>query len=209
MASRTLTTLQGAVRNRVPISSTDTALTAAVLTDFINAALLQISVEHNWPWLLASADISIVAGTSGYAVPTGYVATDEIVELATGEGLSHRGRKDLLSIPTTNRGRPEWYSVYSALVNVRPVPDASYTYKHFYYKTEPALVSGSDTPLIPTGFDEGVVEYATYLALRFKREEARAQFAMKSYTDWLKRSSDNVIESREPRPISVRRGSVL
>lgn len=205
-AGRTLTDLLTALRNRVPVASTDTQLTTAVLTEFINNALYQVSIEHDWPWLLTSETISVTSGDSTYATPTDFISTQLIVELATGEYLTHKSRKELFGIATATTGRPIWYSVTDDEIHLRPVPDASYSFKHYYYRMEPTI-SGSTAPLIPRGYDEGVLEYATFLALRNRREESRAQFARKSYDEWLRRTADNLIESKETRAPTIRRGS--
>lgn len=209
MASHTLTELQGILRNRIPVASTDTQLTATVLTSLINTALQAVSAERNWPWLLTSTALTTVAGTAGYATPTAWLSTDTIIETTTGLFLANRNRKDVLAVPTSVTGEPVMYSIDGSNIVLRPIPDAVYSFTHYYFKMEPALASGSDTPLVPVGSDEGVIEYATFLALRFRREDQRAIYAKKAYDDWVERMADNITGSRDTRAPRVRQGSAI
>lgn len=206
---RTLEELRGAVRLRAALQATDTSVTYDVLDDAINSALRQVSTENNWPWLLDSQTISTVAGTEAYEVETDWLATDSVSIGSNAELLKHVNKKRLLEIPTTAQGRPTLYAVRGESIILRTVPDAVYTLTHWFYRMEPILAGDLAKPLIPYGYDEGVVEYATYLVLRYKREEARARAAQDAYLGWLQRTRDNLAESTEPRAPRVRRGSEL
>lgn len=204
---RTLAELRSTLRKRATIAENDTSATYQVLDDFINVALQQVSVEHDWPWLLTSEAISTTSGDSTYPLDDRYVATDTIVDLTTGESLRHRDRKTLLLTPTATTGRPTVYSIYAGQINVRPVPNGVYALTHLFYQQEAILIGDTAEPLVPRGYDEGVIEYAAFLALRFMREEQRAVFARKAYDEWLTRTADNLIESKETRAPRVRPGN--
>ena len=206
---RTLGQLRDAVRRRVPITDTDTQLTYEIIDEFINTALRQVSTEHNWPWLLDTQAITTAAGDDSYNVDADYLSTKVISENQSDLVLRNTAIQDILEIPDTESDRPSCYMIDREQVILRPVPDGIYTLTHYFYRMEPALSGDSSQPFIPYAYDEGVVEYATYLCLRMKREDQRAVLSLKAYQDWCKRTADNLVESREPRAPRVRRGSGL
>jgi len=206
---RTLAELRAAVRQRIPVSENDTQITYDVIDGFINSALRQISVEHDWPWLLTYQDQDTTANREYVEVPSTWLSTKTILETGTSVVLRHKHLDDILEEPNNSTGRPALYVITSELIVLRPVPDGVYTLRHYFYRSEPVVAGDQAKPLIPHGFDEGVIEYAAYLGLRYKREEERAQLALKSYNDWLRRTADNLVESKSPRPPRVRPGSLI
>lgn len=206
MASGDLTDLDARVINRGSFNSSDTGLTQAVRFTFVNAALKQISNERDWPWLFTTATITTVAGTSTYAHPTGYVRTDSIYEPATGQSVQERQIEEIDQL--VSRGRPVFWASYGTNIVLGPPPDGVYTLTHRYVRIEPALTTGADLPLIPNAFDEGVVEWATYLAHTFTRQFDKAGEAAARYNAWLKSTQDNVRRGRRPVRVQVRPGAV-
>jgi hypothetical protein len=206
---RTLAELRSAVRKRVPVSENDTQITYDVIDEAINSALKQVSVEHNWPWLLKSVNVSTTSGTDTVPVPVDWLATKLVVITATASSLQSRHLEELLVISSTTTGQPTLFAVDEENVLLRPVPDAVYVMNHVYYRSEPTIAGDLAKPLIPQGYDEGVIEYAAYLILRYKREDNRALAAMKAYNDWLDRTRDNLMEAKSPRAPKVRPGNLL
>jgi hypothetical protein len=196
MAQHTLSQLRALVRSRIAASDTDTALTAHVLNGLVNSALRQVSVDHSWPWLLTSETLNTVAGTATVTAGSNWLETESLSDV-DGVIFRHTSRKDLLSIPVSNTGRPSLYAVSNGTILLRVVPDGAYALTHWYYRMEPELISDQATPLIPVGYDDGVIEFASYLSLRHKREDARAQVAKKAYDEWLKRTSDNTLGTKD------------
>lgn len=206
---RTLGQLRDAVRRRVPITETDTQLGYEIIDEFINTALRQVSVEHNWPWLLDTQTITTTASDDTYNVDADFLTTKTISENSSDLVLRNMALQDILEIPETTTDRPQFYVIDREQVVIRPVPDGVYTLTHYFYRMEPALSGDSSQPFIPYAYDEGVVEYATYLCLRMKREDQRAVLSLKAYQDWVRRTADNLVESREPKAPRVRRGGGL
>lgn len=206
MADGDLTDLLARVLNRGSFNSADTGLTSTVHTAHINAALKQISNERDWPWLFTTATINTVAGTATYAHPTGYVRTDSIFEPATGIILQERQIEELDQYTASDR--PLLWCSYGTNIVLGPKPDDVYALTHRYVRVEPLLTTGSDLPLIPNAFDEGVVEWATYLGQTFTRQFDKAQEAAARYNAWLKTTLDNVRRGRRPLRVQVRPGAV-
>lgn len=201
MAAGDLTDLQGRVQSRGSFNTSDVGLTAAKLTEFINAALKQISAERDWPHLFTTETITTAAADSTYTLPAGHIRTDAIVDPTTGDTLIERQIEELDRI--TGAGRPMFWAAYGTEIVVKPIPDGVYTLTHRYVRSETALSAGGDLPLLPRHMDEGVVEWATMLAHTFTRELDKAAEAGARYNAWLKATVDNVLRGRRPRRVQV------
>lgn len=200
-----LSYLDQRVVDRCGVATTDTRLTQAVRFRAINDALEQISLERDWPWLLTSETITTVANTATSALPTNYLRTDSIVNTTLGTALR---RTNLIDIDTLSyTGIPVLYHSSGLTITLAPTPDAVYSLKHRFHRTEPALTTGASTPLIPQVYGRGVVEYAAMLLLKQVREADMAAIAERDYMAWLKRASDNSNASREPLRIRCRPGA--
>lgn len=196
--------LEQRVIDRTSLSSTDTRLTQAVRYRAINDALEQISLEHFWPWLLSSETIATVAGTATRALPTGYIATNSIVNTTLRDALRPSSLIDIDLLTST--GIPVLYHS-AAVITWGPTPAAVYSLSHRYYRVEPALATSGAVPLIPQAFGRGVIEYAALLLLQQVREADMAATAEKNYNEWLKRAQDNARATREPARVRLRMGS--
>lgn len=193
--------------DRISTVAGDTRLTSAVRYRTINDALAQICLERDWPWLLTSATITTVAGTSTSNLPTRHIRTDSITETATGISLSRRSLIELDQV--IYRGPPRLYHVDAGVITFKPIPDGVYSLTHRYRQSEAALALTTDAPLIPDLYSRGVVEYSALLCLRQIKEMERAVEAEKDYGTWLRRVQDNVNLSREPIRVRVRPGAWL
>lgn len=201
----TLTQLETKVLRRTGKVAGDTLLTQAVRYEAINEALFQIALAFDWPWLQSSETISTVAGTATASTPTNFLRTASLVETSTGIVLTRRSIIELDQVVAS--GRPEIYHVDNATITFKPTPDAVYAYKHRFIRTEPALASGSDVALIPSYYDRGVTTYAAYILFTQSHEIDRALEAMKEYEGWLRRTADNINQSKQGIRIRVRPGS--
>lgn len=203
--SSSVATLRSAAIDRASALSTDTGLTPARWLVFLNAAARQIALEHDWFWLEAVANISVLAGTTDYALPASYLRTEGVVnDLGRPVALVPK-----LAIYEYQQGtrRPLAYTILGSNVVLGPTPDTAYTFKHVYIKAETTATGDSDTFLIPVEFENGLVEYAVYLALRYLRQEDRAGEALAAYHAWLERTHDNRLRTREPQRVRVRPGA--
>lgn len=158
--SSTLTNLLAAVRLQGKYSSSDTGLPDATITALINKALDEISTYHNWPWLYTESTFNTVAGTTDYTPATGWTKTMWLAEDNTaGRGplaaVNTREIRRRLSSDAT--GRPSAYTMAGHTLRIAPSPDAVYAMTHAHMTVEPALVSGSDTALIPAEYDDLIV----------------------------------------------------
>lgn len=210
----TLGTLRPRVQRRMSAHDTDSLLTPDVIDDFVNIAVIQVSNEADWPWLFTDVDFSTVVGQTAYgnadgAIPADWQETDSIVDTTDGTSLSQRSIQELDTV--IYPGTPRIYAVYEDKLQLKPTPSDVRTIKHRYVRSEKTLTGDQDTLYMPDGLgiDEGVIEYASHLGLRFLREDVRAASALQTYDRWLKRSLKNRMRSREPKRIRVRPGSML
>lgn len=207
MASVTLATLRSRVYTRASALTTDTGLLSTVVDGFINEALRQVTAEQDWFWLETSTTFTTVANDNRYDVPTNYMRTEGIVFEDDGTPLALVPKLDVYRY--TGAGRPVVYSLEGGEIVLGPTPDGAYTLRHLYVFSEPELTADGQAALVPDEFSTGVVEYATYLCLRFLRQEDRAGEAYDAYGKWLRRARDNRIRTREPMRIRVRPGNLI
>lgn len=190
----TLSVLQGLLLGRTARLATDGVLTASRQTEFLNAGLRQIALEHDWPWLKATASISVLSGTRNYPVPSDWIRTVRIFDPATGRDIQTAAVTDVDRIVSSDE--PAIYAIYGNEVLLAPKPAANVTLTHRYVKRETVLASAGDSPLIPAEYEEGLLEYAAYLSFRFLKDAGRAAEAMSGYRAWVKRAQDNIRQSK-------------
>lgn len=201
----TLTTLTARVLDRVASHAGDTFYSATRTTLAINTALQQITSEYDWPWLQTTATVTTTAGAASYALPADFLRTDNISRPQTGNQLSRRAVKEMRRFIA--QGEPSMYAIYGSALHLRSIPDGVYSFTHDYYRIENTLTAGGDLTLVPDPFADGVVEYAAFLLYRGRKEPDKAADALNAYRMWVKRTQDNVKQSREPIRITVRPGS--
>lgn len=200
--------LREAVYDRLGVTSADGQFTSQVVDRLLNDALHLIEVEHDWPWLQATASISAVAGTGSYAVPSDWLRT-RYLRIDTYQPFVLREIGDLEERwpDSTTRGRPDDFAIEGDAVLIRPIPDASYTITHRYVKREPDLTDDTQSPLMPASFHAAIAERAAYLGLRRSREEGRAQVCLQAYQEWQGRMVDDRRRTQGPLRVKIRPGS--
>jgi hypothetical protein len=128
----------------------------------IDAALQRVSLLHDWPWLEATENIATVAGTAEYT-PNANWRTTLRLERDGHPDIEYRIPRDLAGYRQQNTGAPLLYTVERGKLIFAPVPDDVYTIQHVYIRTEPAVTTGTDVPLIPTWAENLVVVTAAHM----------------------------------------------
>lgn len=200
--------LRDAVRIRLGVPAADAFYSDPTVDNLINEALNAVATEVDWPWLEATETISTVAGTAAYTPAANWTRTKALT-INQYDSLLLRSLQEIREIDSTVQGLPLYYCVAAEQIILRPVPDAVYAIIHDYYKIEPALVTNTDTPLMPAPYHSAIVEYAVYLAALRSGEQARMQAAQQGYANWLRRILDNRRRSRSTMRVRVRPGSLL
>lgn len=207
MPGSTGTVLIAALRTRADTHASDTALTDAVLMDFLTEAAGNLALEADWPWLEVKTSLATVAATSEYTPPADWLRTVSLVETSTGAALDYRHAGEADEI--IGSGRPYIYAIDSEKIILKPIPDAVYTYTHRYVSIENIVDAGAETFRLPVPFESALRELALTYIYRAQHRLDEAGVAEAAYQKWLRRAKDNLIRSSQSRRVRVRPGSML
>lgn len=174
-----LAAIRTAIRERMGIPATDGLYTDAQLTNHANAALHHLEMQSDWPWL-EKTDAALAAAAS-VALPADHLRTIYIARSGY-PPLERREAEFVRAIPA-DAGIPFFYAIESGNLLIRGTGAATLT--HFYIRTEPDLVAGTDTPLVPANYRPAIVEYAAHLAFRRSGQLNEAKVALADFGGWL------------------------
>ncbi len=205
--------MQARVYLTVGSDANDGLLTPTLVGSFINDALHAVEQESDWPWLETSETLAVLAGVDTYApgavgghwLRTRWIEDDvqKVLEWYSREEMGDRWR-------STTVGKPVEFSVYADTIYLRPVPDAAYTYRHFYQQSEVDLVSPTDVPLMPATYHQAIIDYASYLCFKASREVERANLTFQEFQDRLAMMKQRAKRSvDQPGKVRIRPGSWL
>lgn len=203
----TLTQFIAEVRSAGNFATDDTRITDAVVTREINRALKRIALVHDWPWLQVEGTVNVVANTNTYALPADFLRLISLRHTDTAENLYIRSIQELDQYLGTSR--PMAFAVWGGNIVLAATPNGTYTLKLRYIKQETVLVAGSDTPVIPSYWDEGVIEAAVVQLLRISMRMDEATAAEERFQTWLRETQDNIRQTRGTPRVRVRRGSSI
>lgn len=174
-----------AIETRIGNPSTDGFFTAAQKSDMVNEGLQVVSAECDWPWLQATATISVTQGTVAYAVPADYSHT-KLLYIEDYDPMEYLGQFDIATERVQGQSQPIHFTVWDEDIVFSPEPNASYTVIHKYIKQEPAI-TGASSPIMPSVFHYSIVAKAVELAHLRQGYLARAEAAATEYREWLSR----------------------
>lgn len=143
----------------------------ATVKEQINAAMHDIDGEYPWPYLEATA-----AGAAPLTV--GDLRSVEWVWDSTNERFLDRQDRAQLGVFSGDNldeaGTPVfWYRTGVATVSVFPLQSVGLSVR--YFRVEPDLVAGTDTPLAPARFHPAIVDLAVAYLYRRRGDEGPAQ----------------------------------
>jgi len=188
------------VRRRAGVATGDQLITPALIDDVVNQALQQIDGEAMWPWLETSATLTLVAGTTSYALPTDFrKAKGTIVLIGATSGRTELVEVSAISAfvaDPTMTGRPSGYAIDGDSVVFTPTPDAAYTARLGYYRTTLELVDDADTPLLPDQWHGAVVAIAVGLLVTPEKGSRSAkEVADIEAANWIRRMRSSLRRS--------------
>lgn len=176
-----LSAFRSAIETRTGVSSSDGSITTAVKTEFVNSALRRVQNEKDWYWLEDTETVAFVNADDAYTVSG--VRTIAVVDASGNELENEPFLKVLRNVGSA--AVPVMYARYGDTIKVRPTPNTSGNLTHYFVNAETALSADSDTPLMPSAFDDAVIEYACYLVnLRLGRPDAAAA-NLAAYNGWI------------------------
>ena len=222
MASSYLVLINNVLRdlNEVELTSSTFSSSRGIQTavkDYVNRAIDDIiNADTEWPFTIVSKSFTTAAGTRLYtksaigATNTKTVDYDSFTFLEASdkkettleyisfsEYLDNYHERD--TDPTGNsRAIPEFvYENPDQSIGLSPVPDkATYTIKYFYYSTHTALSASTDTSLIPTRFENVIIEKAKYYAYTLRGDTQNAQLAQLQFDKSIKRMRVELINKQ-------------
>lgn len=191
--TRTLGQLRNLVRVRLD-EATATAWSDAEINGWINEGIRDLARRSET--LQVSSSILVSEGVAEYFAPAELSRIYRAEFQATGDTsiypLTYRDFNNMDAVwwtaKNTTQSTPELFTLWgyppSLKVILYPKPSRAGTLTLYYYRVPVDLVSDSDPVPVPTGWDDLIVEYATYLALRRDRDE-RWKEAREAYEDHL------------------------
>lgn len=191
------------VRRALGLSGTDvTALPQADVREAVNAALQAISGERDWIWLLDSEEGSLTANTQTLALPAGYTRSLSFSVLYDADERTLTPQVNFADLEGDDEtpAEPLYFARLGTDLYLWPVPDDAYSYRHFYYLTEPILDADADVPLIPDQFSRWVVcEAAFRLNIRTVSPETYNELRTEA-GEWRERAAKWNFRNKLPLP---------
>ena len=185
--------LRSAVRLRNGIPDTGDGLAEHdTINDCIRAALVDLSSEQRWPWLLTSASITFTAGVG--PLPADCTVISELV--ANGYPAERVGLDDFL---VQTRGCV--WTEQGSNIKLYPVPVTAPTATLYYYRTEPALTTDESTPLLPTQHHQILVCRASYHLNVRRTDKDRIRLDLEEWVPGLRNMMLTTWRSQGPRTV--------
>lgn len=151
------------------------------LTNWINEGAGDIA--RRTETLLTSGTVSLIANQQQYAAPVDVQRIHRMEAEMTGDTrvhvLEYRDFNNMDEVwwarqKDTVGHHPYYYTLWgfppSLTITVYPTPDTNGTLRIFYYKTPTVAVADGDTIQVPGGWEDLVVDYAEFHALRTARD---------------------------------------
>lgn len=152
----------------------------ATMTALANAALRQVQRRHDWRWLETSEAINTANGDRDYPVAATYRRT-LLLTNPDGEPVRRESLEFVDLLQGASGAVPKFYAISGSLLLLAPVPTGVVALTHRFLRIEAVLVADADTPLLPTVWDDAIVEYMAYLMFRRQGSAAEAGAALAAH----------------------------
>lgn len=182
-----------ATRTRLGVPSSDAFFTDQVVTDLVNAGLQYISGQHDWPWLELSESLNTVAAAESVATSVNAQRTIALYD-TTGIQLTYQPYHELVRFPANAQSNTlRFFGMRGGNVVLRPVPlgTVSAALTHIYRSSEPRLLTGSDTPLMPQQFHDAIADKAANLGHMRQGDLAAAKIYQELCAEWVASMREN------------------
>lgn len=144
-----LSDIRTAVRNSYGIAVTDGQAADAVINQFINSALREVTLDRDWDWNELSEDITMVADQSEYARAATARKTVRLVDVSNGRELLQVNPRFAVRYRDQTSTAVYWY-VQGGTIFLVPTPArAGDVYEHIYQGSEAVLALDADAPRMP------------------------------------------------------------
>lgn len=176
---------------------------------FVNAGLIDLSVETDWDWLYDEETITTTAGVETYPLPRDYMRTAWISDDVNQE-LSQKQRRQAIQM-FDKTGPPRSYFIANDSLYLTPVPSESVTLRHGYYTHLPTVdvatvaeLDDEELEIPPMWWNFGALFIAKHIALAFKDYNLH-QAVVSEMNEERRRLADNARRSLSPMVPATRR----
>lgn len=184
------------------ISKSDTT-TRNRIKNWINLGYHDFTLRELWPFRESTDTYTTVAGTQEYTISSETVDMDaQNIISVTVQGSSqtklvywpfNQLRADQPDFDLAGSSVPQRYYLKAGKIGFWPLPADAYTIFVDYYKVPTELSADSDTPIIPVGYREALLQYALSLEHDFNTDPDLAQKAMQRYEEIVTLARNNLL----------------
>lgn len=198
-----LQNLRADVRARMGLSTNDTALSNAILTDLINSAQRRFSLVHDWPWLIEEDGdwTTLTIGTNKYPVTTPednwrktlniVVDEDQVLQAVQPAEIFRYLDSE------AERGRPSMYAISGTDIYLAPTPDQAYAVKHVYVKEVTTMSNDTDLATVEDWAIDALIELSCVQAAKRLRDFEMARSFTEDYAITIESLRDETRRTRQ------------
>jgi hypothetical protein len=201
-----LQTIRDEVRTRLGLSANDGLSQNAALTSLVNAALRQVSLMRDWPWLEKHTTVTVSPGNATVTAPADFRKVS---------GLSYEDRDLPFRQPRQRavfhdiQAPPVAFTRRGSTIEVLPEPDTSYTLNLVYTANDVVLSGNTDQPLLPDwAVDLLIAQTCLLVARRYRNQEQIMQY-LQERDEALRHVQDELVhhvQGYTPRRTGIRAG---
>ncbi|MEE9125355.1 MAG: hypothetical protein V3U14_12830 [candidate division NC10 bacterium] len=199
-----LSAIRTEILDAAGLASDDVRFGTATLNRMINRALRSVSKEHDWPWLQSSGTITTVADQTAYTQASPWRKTIRLSYQST--SLQQIGPLEAPNYFDLTSKNPTVYYMEEQQVHLLPTPNAVFSVDHSFLTFEVALSGDTDEPALPDDYMDMLFARALMLVAIKLRDSELYNLAGEDWKLWIRRTADDVMQSKGPLKLTVRRG---
>lgn len=189
--------------NVLSLISKSDATTRGRIKNWINMGQYDFVLRELWPFRETTGTLATVAGTQEYDLSTNFGTLDEqnIISVAI-QGASaskliywpyNQLRIEQPDFDQEGQGLPTRYYIKGNQIGFWPLPGDVYPVAIDYYIVPTELDADADTPIIPVGYREALVQYALSMEHDYNSDPDLAIKAMNTYEMIVSKARNNLL----------------
>lgn len=168
-------------------NSLDPLITNTFANTAINTALNRISLERDWWWLAHTATLTFDTTYGAATLPSDFMRANQLV---INDNVAEYIPLETYLDPLVDSSTYGW-TIYGSQAKLTPIPTESTSGTFYYFRSEPALSSDANSPLMPVAYHYIIVAYAAHLCAARRQDEQRASLYLQEYSNYLNSLSDD------------------
>lgn len=184
-------------------------LSDAQINEVVNEVHLELCGSFQWPFTVQSTTVSVVAGTSTYALPAGTLSVLMVSRTGNVSEFRHLNAISVFDadvLPDTSANWPRYYTVENGSLTLYPAPAAGEDLTVRYTEQVDAIDDDADVPPFADEFHP-VYAYAT--AARLLAERGASKTKVQAMNDlasqYFERMRRFYLTSTDHAPVSLGR----